>query len=146
MGTISIRVYAKSIRNKLALQNEACYVKIRAEQRAGELIAEIPRKQGKAGADGLRTTLVQSDIAPMTANRWEKMSAVSAERVAELAKQHTEAGTELTSIEVYRLAVGMLHVAATLAQLAQVERWGPGRTSVPPKRASGLPGAAVAPA
>ena len=55
----------------------AAAIKIGAERRAGQLIAGWERAQGvRDGRKGLRTTLVQSSIPPMTAHRWQTMAEV----------------------------------------------------------------------
>jgi N6-adenosine-specific RNA methylase IME4 len=101
----AIRVYAKSARKGLAVQNRAAAIKILAEQRAGALLKEVPREQGKKGADGLRNMLLRSGIDPMAATRWQAMSAVPEEKVREMEAELTAAGKELTSIMILRKAI-----------------------------------------
>ncbi len=55
----AIRVYTKSARKGLAVQNRAAAIKIFAERRAGELLAKLPRlKERRAGVEGPQIAIV----------------------------------------------------------------------------------------
>ena len=108
----AIRVYAKSARKGLAVQNRAAAIKIFAERRAGELLAKVPRlKERKAGGDGIRSTLERIEIPIPTAHRWQKMAQVPDATVRELEAALTEKGEELTSALIYRQLTGGAHVS-----------------------------------
>lgn len=102
----ALRVYAKSARKGLAIQNHAAFVKIQAERRAGELLAKIERSNGGRGKTGSSLSQVyeESDIAPATGKMWQTMASVPDERVRELAAEATDGGEEFTSAAIYRLA------------------------------------------
>lgn len=64
-------------------QNHAAELRLRAERKAGELLAELERDKGGSGKFGTvhssleqtvspyRTVLTENDIAPTTAHRWQ---------------------------------------------------------------------------
>ena len=84
----------------LAIQNQAARIKIGAERRAGVLIAALERAQGaRDGRKGLRNTLVQSGVEPMTAHRWQTMATVPEAEVKRLEVEltATEVGAEENS-------------------------------------------------
>ena len=67
------------------MQNRGAEMKIRAERRLGELLAEIPREQGKrtdltSVHDDLKSdyeaTLVREDIKPSVATRWQSIERI----------------------------------------------------------------------
>lgn len=114
----AIRVYAKSARKGLVVQNQAALVKIQAERRAGELLAVVERKQGKNG-NGLRSTMERSGIAPVIGHRWQKMATVPESQLRRLAALCTEREQELSSAAVYGLANGKamaVHYASESAE------------------------------
>jgi hypothetical protein len=101
------RVYARQARLGLDAQNDAAEIKLRAERRAGELLAELERAPGSrtdatSGQAGRRLTSYQavlraSDVADRTARRWQAMARVP-EPVFERHIAQTRArGQELTS-------------------------------------------------
>lgn len=102
----AIRVYAKSARLGLGIQNEAARVKIRAEQRAGEMLKLIQRTQGRRGATGLRSIMERSQIPPVMGHRWQAMTVVPEKRILALAAEWTEKGKPLTSSAVFKIARG----------------------------------------
>jgi DNA methylase len=67
--------YAKAIKASQADQNRIAEVKLRYMRRGGELLAAIPRAQGRERL-GLRATLAQSEIAETTAKRWQVMAGI----------------------------------------------------------------------
>ncbi len=76
----AIRVYAKSSKKGLAIQNRAAAIKILAEQRAGGLIAAMERAKAEGGpsrkGQGLRSMLEHNLIPIVTAHRWQTMATV----------------------------------------------------------------------
>ena len=101
----ALRVYAKSAKKGLMIQNRAAAIKILAEQRAGQLISNIPKVQGaRKGQKGLLFTLNRSQISQPTAHRWQAMSTLPKQIVQELEVELTEEGKELTSSLIFNLA------------------------------------------
>jgi N6-adenosine-specific RNA methylase IME4 len=105
----AIRVYAKSARKGLAIQNRAAAIKILAEQRAGTLLAEREKSvggRGKKTAFSLKGVLGTETEhgASAIAHRWQVMAGVPEERVRELEAELTTAGKELTSALILRQA------------------------------------------
>jgi len=105
--------YIQAAKLGLEAQNHAAEIKIRAEVRAGELLAELPRTQG-ARTDvtsdqpgtklaSFSETLTQADVSKAQASRWQAMAAVPAETLERHITDTRESGRELTSVGVLRL-------------------------------------------
>ena len=109
----AIRVYVKSSKRGLAIQNRAASIKIQAEQRAGDLLRQIERSKGggQRTESRLKPVLRESEIPNASAHRWQKMAEVSPGKVRELEAALTEKGEELTSTLIYRHANGGAHVS-----------------------------------
>ena len=107
----AIRVYAKSARKGLAIQNRAASIKILAEQRAGALLAKVERSGGGRGKTPSRLAQVYEEIGgETTGKRYQIMSRLPVADTRRLEAECNEAHAELTSAEVYRLAKGGGHV------------------------------------
>jgi len=103
----ALRVYAKSAKKGLMIQNRAAAIKILAEQRAGELIREIPRVGGRRKDEegkGIRNRLLQIQVDVMTAHRWQMMANVPVATVRKIEAEFSEEGKELTSSLIFNLA------------------------------------------
>lgn len=99
----AVRMYAKSARLELGVQNLAAMIKILAEQRAGALIGAMERVQGaRDGRKGLYYRLKESEIDPVVAYRWQIMARVPEATIRELEAPLTAEGAELTSALIYR--------------------------------------------
>lgn len=96
----ALRVYAKSAKKGLEIQNHAAFVKIQAERRAGELLAAMEPKPGRP-KNGNGSTLEPLGIDKGQSHRWQAMAAVPEEKVRELAARATDEHVELTSTAVY---------------------------------------------
>lgn len=108
----ALRQYAKQAGDSLEAQNLAAEIKLRAERRAGELVSELEREQGKRTDLQLHSTmersyrevLAETHIAPTTAHRWQKIAEVPEDTFeGHIRKLRDEAG-ELTTASVLRLA------------------------------------------
>jgi len=109
----ALRVYAKSARAGLGIQNRAAAIKIFAEQKAGALLQLVERAPaGRKGANGngIRSTLERIGIAPVVSHRWQTMARLPEADVRRLEAECNEAHAELTSAEIFRLAKGGAHV------------------------------------
>ncbi len=82
------RVYAQAAKLGLENQNEAAEVKIRAERKAGEMLAQMPKATGadyggRTSLDGNRElpsnpppTLTELGIEKMQSSRWQMVASV----------------------------------------------------------------------
>jgi hypothetical protein len=109
------RQYAIAIQRGLEAQNHAAEIKIRAERRAGELLADMPKQ---SGARGTGANQYQVGLQPATpppsyedlgiektqAHRWQQMATVPPERFEAHIERVKASGKELSSREVYDLA------------------------------------------
>lgn len=107
----AIRTYCQRARKGLAAQNEAAYVKILAERRAGELLSQVERQQGKRnGGSELQSIVARSGIAETTAKRWQILAQLPAKRLTALVNDIADS---LTSDNPEELTSSMVLVAAT---------------------------------
>jgi hypothetical protein len=106
----AIRTYCQRARKGLAAQNEAAYVKILAERRAGELLSQVERKQGSRNGEGLRAIAAQSGIPETTAKRWQTLSKLPASRLTAIVN---DVADSLTTDNPEELTTSMVLVAAT---------------------------------
>ena len=120
----AVRVYAKSAQLGLEIQNHAAFVKIQAERKAGELVAQIERAQGNKRGKGLRATLAQSWITPTTAKRWQMMAQVPEPVVRKYVADLDARGYEVTSAGVRRMW-RELHKGSLRADADGTVRWSP---------------------
>lgn len=96
------RLYAIAIERGLEAQNHAAEIKIRAERRAGELLAEMDLKPGRPAANAL--TLSSLGVDDNQSTRWQQMASVPEEHFEAHLEQVKADGKELTSAGVYTLA------------------------------------------
>lgn len=116
----AFRQYARQIGESLETQNMIAEIKLRAERRAGELLEEMPKAQGKRTDLELSNIVLPSSDAPTLADlgiskiqssRWQSIAGIP-EPVFEAAIEETmNNGDELTSAGMLRLAKGSPHVA-----------------------------------
>jgi DNA modification methylase len=109
------RYYAKQIGLGLEAQNSAATIKVRAQRRAGEILAGMEKAKG-AAREGWNKTLYQAGTAleaPTLADmgidrhdsqRWQTLAAMPAERFEEVISTAVDAGNELTTAMIYREA------------------------------------------
>jgi len=109
------RTYARAAKLGLEAANHAAEVKLRAERKAGELLAQLERSNGGRPAENsfqagtsfseYREVLTENDIAPTTAHRWQTVATVPDEVFEELIAETVNAGDkELTSALALRKA------------------------------------------
>ncbi len=107
----ALRLYVRQQGESLEMQNDVAEIKLRAERRAGELLAEIPRAQGKRtdmtsvqlGPKSFEQVLAENDIAQTTAKRWQTEATVPEEVFEQHVAEVKRNGEELTSAGLYRL-------------------------------------------
>ena len=103
------RVYAKAAKLGLENQNEAAEVKIRAERKAGEMLAQMPKAEG-AAVEGWKTrsqdvtTLADLGIEKMQSSRWQQIASLPEKVFEEFITETKEDGGELTSSSMVRMA------------------------------------------
>lgn len=109
------RTYARAAKLGLEAQNHAAEIKLRAERKAGELLADLER--GKTGPktelDSImesnspyRQVLTENDIAPTTAHRWQTVAELPDELFEEHIAEIKSNGQELTTTGVAQVAQG----------------------------------------
>ncbi len=119
----AIRLYAKKVRAGLLVQNRAAAIKILAEGRAGELLAIGIRHQGGRPAKrSHRGTVLPKDITKNQSQRWQAIATVPESKILQREASHTEAGKELTSREIYTMAMAERRESANTEQLSEQVR------------------------
>lgn len=92
----------------------ATEIKVRAERRAGQMLAEIPRNPNGGRPRENQATLAQllddNDIAATTAKRWQQLAAVSESQFEKAVAAAKEVAGEVTTAALLRLN-GKPHVA-----------------------------------
>lgn len=112
------RTYARAAKLGLEAANHAAEIKLRAERKAGELLAQLER--GKPGPrteldsrmesnSEYASVLTENDIAPVTAHRWQTAATVPENVFEDFVDRIKRGQAELTSASVLRLASA--HVA-----------------------------------
>ncbi len=109
----ALRVYVKQAGEGLAVQNECAEIKIRAERRAGELLAVTEKSKGgrpKQTADSVAgvssPTLADMGINEQQSSRWQKMAGLPTATFEAHIEEVRDTDNELTSADVLRLANG----------------------------------------
>ncbi len=102
----AIQHYAKVSRRSLATQNAAARTKFLCERRAGELLLQVPKVQGKHDdSKGLLATITKSGLSTQTAYRWMNLARMPEAELLRAAALCDSQGEELTSALVYELLV-----------------------------------------
>lgn len=106
------RVYAQAAKLGLENQNEAAEVKIRAERKAGEMLAQMPKQNG---GDAMRAryqdvtedippTLADLGIEKMQSSRWQAIANLPEDIFEEHITETKADGKELTTAGLIRVA------------------------------------------
>lgn len=97
----ALRLYAKQAKLGLEIQNQCAEVKLRAERRAGELLAVMPKNPGgRSTCD----TLSQVGIERHQSSRWQRVAAIPEERFEAFVTDALVAERELTTSAALKLA------------------------------------------
>jgi N6-adenosine-specific RNA methylase IME4 len=120
----AIRLYAKAQGDCLEIQNYAAEVKIRAERKAGELLAEIPKNGG--ARDGKRGSIAEPRLAEIgvtkkQSHRWQAVASVPEEKFERHIEQTKKADGELTTASVLTLAKTVRNAARNASHTVGVE-------------------------
>jgi len=97
----ALRVYAKQANYSLEIQNDCAELKIRAERKAGDILAEMPKKKNQHVAGN---TLSQADISRVESSRWQRVASVPAEVFETHVAETKEAKRELTTASMLKIA------------------------------------------
>lgn len=104
------RVYAQAAKLGLENQNEAAEVKIRAERKAGEMLAKMPKNEGELYRGNMQLprdetpTLDDLGIEKMQSSRWQIIAGLPEEKFEEHIQETKAEGKELTSAGLIRVA------------------------------------------
>jgi N6-adenosine-specific RNA methylase IME4 len=98
----AIRIYAKSARKGLFVQNRAATVKLLAERRAGELLAQVERsKNRKRGDAGILADIAKIGIGTRSAYHWQTLATIPEAEIRKREAEYNDAHKELTSSALY---------------------------------------------
>jgi hypothetical protein len=105
----ALRLYVKQQGESLEMQNAVAEIKLRAERRAGKLLATMPKNTGSRGQgvpfhDGSTLTLKDLGISHQQSHRWQREAAVPEERFGQFLEEVKAKGEELTSRGLLDLA------------------------------------------
>lgn len=111
--------YARAAKLGLEAQNSAATIKLRAERKAGELLAGLERGQGSrtdltlsnnGQSSPYAATLADTDTTRQQANRWQTVARLPEEKFEAYIEETIEAGNEVTTAGALRIAQNV-HVA-----------------------------------
>ena len=114
----ALRVYMKAASESLETANAAAEIKLRAERKAGEMLAGMDNARGKNQytTEDSNTTLPPSlddlGIDKMQSSRWQKEASVSEEEFEEYLHQCFEQSKEVTQSGLLKIANGT-HISAS---------------------------------
>ncbi len=129
-------------RQGLKAQNQAAYVKILCERKAGEVLSAIPRKKNQHGlGKDARAMMAQAGIPEQTGRRWQYLARFPEANLLRLVALCNEDEDELTSMFVIAAARAYLNRMARHETTAHVA---PGPTIAEPA-ISAIPSATVRP-
>jgi len=107
----AVRVYAKAAKEGLEAQNFASEIKIRAERKAGELLAGMEKNKGGQGTGNTALPVLDDiGVSKMQSSRWQKEATVSADEFERHVTECNDEQKELTQSSVLKLA-GAGHVS-----------------------------------
>lgn len=107
----ALRVYMKAASESLETANAAAEIKLRAERKAGEMLAAMEKQ---AGARGVGKKVESHDVTPlsdlgidkMQSSRWQKEASVSEEEFEEYLHECFEQSKEVTQSGLLKIANG----------------------------------------
>ena len=109
----ALQLYARQQGESLEMQNAIAEIKLRAERRAGELLAELERDKGGRPKNSSQTdtsfseytnAIENAGIARATAHRWQEIAGIPEEKFEQHIAEKKSRGDELTSAGMLRLA------------------------------------------
>lgn len=106
----ALRVYAKQAGETLAIQNECAEVKLRAERKAGEILAATPKNEGGRPSEnrsravtGSAPKLEELGVTKMQSHRWQQVASVDEADFEAHVEAVKQSGDELTTAGVVQL-------------------------------------------
>lgn len=125
----ALRQYVRQQGASLEMQNQCAEIKLRAERKAGELLAGVERIPGLRtdltsrhdDAKSYRQTLDNADVKEATARRWQAEASVPEGVFERHVAEVKAAGEELTSVGVVQLA-SRLRKQEAIRGLATIEQ------------------------
>ena len=113
----AVAAYARQARDTELIQR-ATEIKVRAERRAGQMLAEMPKNPGELrnsspSHDGRATTptLASLGITYNDSSRWQKLAGISDEKFEAAVAAAKDAAGQVTTATMLRAAAGIPHVA-----------------------------------
>lgn len=104
----ALRQYARVSGQSLDMQNSAAEIKLRAERKAGELLAAMPKHPGAAtpshDVSALPPRLADIGISPMQSSRWQAEALVPEPVFEDYLEATKDAGEEITTAGLLRAA------------------------------------------
>ena len=97
------RTYARAARLGIAAQNTAAAFKVRAERKAGELLAADPRIQ-RGGQTDRQSVCTDLGIAHHQSSRWQRLATIPEDTFEGAVTSTVDAGRELTTASLLQLA------------------------------------------
>ena len=115
----AVAAYARQARDTELIQR-ATEIKVRAERRAGQMLAEMPKRDGGQAmrakalshdATELPPTLDDMGITRSDSSRWQKLAGISDEKFEAAVAAAKDAAGQVTTATMLRAAAGIPHVA-----------------------------------
>jgi hypothetical protein len=104
----ALLAYVKTIGETLDVQNAAAEIKLRAERKAGEMLAVMEKNEGSKNKPGgnnmLPPKLNEMGVTKMQSSRWQSVATVSESDFCEIVQACNLAGKELTQSLLIRKA------------------------------------------
>lgn len=102
----AVRHYARSASLSLDLQNQAAEIKLRAERKAGKLLADLALRGGNRKSKSQPESLILADLGinRNQSSRWQQMAAVPETQFQRYLDETKAANDELSSAALRRLA------------------------------------------
>jgi len=105
--------YAKAANLGTEAQNTAAEIAIRGKRKAGEVLAQLEREQGKRNdtlsnvgqSSEYAKVLEESGTSRQDANRWQTIAIMPEDKFEDHIKQRRDGGQELTTAAIYRDAI-----------------------------------------
>ena len=100
----AVRRYAQSAKLGLEVQNEAAELRIRAERKAGKLLASMRLRGGNRNSKSQRATLNKIGITKHQSSRWQQLASIPEQEFHAWVDDCRKSRKELTSASLFRIA------------------------------------------
>lgn len=102
----ALRVYVKAASDSLEAANAAAEIKLRAERRAGEMLAATPKPKNQHADTSMVLALPDLGVSANQSSRWQKAFGVSEEKFEEYLRDCQKNGREVTQAGLLKIANG----------------------------------------